>query len=205
MTILYFMRHAESEANQQDILASQMDFELTSKGHSDAKAIAQQFLVQHHIDRVISSPLLRAQQTAQAFLKPDLKLSIEPAVIEQDLGRFAGMSYAQLENEQDYCHERSQRWLWQPNGGGESYEMIAQRLLPFFKQFDPNAEQALLVVTHAVTMRLIKALLENSTPDYPHDIAHNGEVWKVEFKGLGIVHPIVSLMYANKGQQAHRA
>ena len=39
MKTIYFIRHAQSEANLKDILASRMDFPLTAKGRQDAAEI----------------------------------------------------------------------------------------------------------------------------------------------------------------------
>ena len=41
MKTIYFIRHAQSEANLKDILASRMDFPLTEKGRVDAETIAR--------------------------------------------------------------------------------------------------------------------------------------------------------------------
>lgn len=206
MTTLYFMRHAQSEANLADILASQIDFPLTIKGHQDAEQIAKEFFQQHSVNKVIASPLVRAQQTATPFAKVfSLPIENNKMLIEQHLGMFSGKSYAEIEDEPNYCHDRSQRWSWVPEGGGESYSMIADRLMPFFKGISTTSEDAILVVTHAVTMRLIKSILENSLPEYPHDIAHNGEVWKVEFKGVGQSHLIESLFFGGSESEISRA
>lgn len=206
MTTLYFMRHAQSEANLADILASQMEYPLTDKGHVDASLIADEFAVEHAIDKLISSPLVRAQQTAIPFsTRFNLPIVDEYSVIEQDLGVYSGKTYAELDDEPLYCHDRSQRWQWEPEGGGESYEMIVARLFPFFESLPVAGNCRILVVTHAVTMRMIKSILANTLPEYPHEIAHNGEVWKVEFKGLGREHKIESLFFGDSKQFASRA
>ncbi len=86
MTTLYFMRHAESEVNLSDILASQLDFPLTGKGKKDAVQIAEEVLQFHPIDHIISSPLIRAKQTAAPFEKLfALTADTDLRVIEQDL------------------------------------------------------------------------------------------------------------------------
>lgn len=206
MTTLYFMRHAQSEANLADILASQMDFPLTEQGHNDAKAIAEEFNQQHKITKLIASPLSRAQQTAAPFAEIfALPVTDEPSVIEQALGKYAGKTYAELDDEPNYCHDRSQRWTWVPEQGGESYAMIAERLQPFFAALPVDGDESILIITHAVTMRMIKAILANILPEYPHEIAHNGEVWKVEFKGVGEAHQIESLFFGNSKEQVSRA
>jgi len=200
------MRHAQSEANLGDILASQIDFPLTAQGHNDAKAIAAEFYQQHKINQLIVSPLSRAQQTAAPFAELfSLPIKDESRVIEQALGKYAGKTYADLDDEPNYCHDRSARWDWKPEEGGESYSMIVDRLQPFFAALPVDGDDAILVITHAVTMRMIKAILANILPNYPYDIAYNGEVWKVEFKGVGQVHEITSLFFGNSKMQVSRA
>ena len=200
------MRHAQSEANLADILASQLDFPLTEQGHDDARCIADEFYQQHKVSKLIASPLSRAQQTAAPFAQMfNLTISDEPRVTEQALGKYAGKTYAELDHEPNYCHDRSQRWSWVPEEGGESYAMIVERLRPFFAALPVNGEESILVITHAVTMRMIKAILADILPEYPHEIAHNGEVWRVEFKGLGQPHEIESLFFGSSKAQASRA
>ena len=63
------MRHTQSEANLQDIVASRLNVSLTKKGKSDAKIIADRIYKLITIDRVISSPLMRAKQTAIPIAK----------------------------------------------------------------------------------------------------------------------------------------
>lgn len=198
MTTLYFMRHAQSEANLADILASQIDFPLTEKGKKDAAKIAQEFCHDHQIDQIITSSLLRAQQTGHPF-EAELNLTAysDERLVEQDLGKYAGKTYADLDDEPDYCHDRALRWKWVPDGGGESYEMIAARLQPFFDDMFSCEQGNVLIITHAVTMRMIKAILQNTLPEYPSEIAHNGEIWKVELTKKGEHHQINSLFYGD--------
>lgn len=206
MKTIYFIRHAQSEANLKDILASRQDFPLTEKGRADAQAIAAEFKEIAALDRIVCSPLLRAQQTAEPIAKAfGLTVETDERIIEQDLGVFAGMTYAELEGRSDYMHERSKRWNWVPDGGGESYEMIAQRLEPFFQSLEKLEGDNILFVTHAVTLRLIKAHLEQTLPDYPHEIAKNGEIWKINFTGLGNKHEVESIFLGGSKESISRA
>ena len=206
MTTLYFMRHAESEANLADILASQIDFPLTQKGMADAQEIADEFKQQYKIDCIISSPLIRAKQTAIPFEKEfNLISQTDQRIIEQDLGTFAGKTYAELESEPNYCHDRALRWQWQPEGNGESYAMIEKRLQPFFDMLFTSNAQHILILTHAVTLRMVKSILQNMQPQYPHDIANNGEIWKVELTKKGNFHEIESLFYGESKKANSRA
>ena len=91
MPILYFIRHAESEANVKNILASQQDFPLSKKGMDDARQIAEKFSVTNSVDQIISSPLIRAVQTAQPFSDIfNIEINTDHNLMEQHLGRFSG-------------------------------------------------------------------------------------------------------------------
>ncbi|MDC7241319.1 MAG: histidine phosphatase family protein, partial [Spirochaetales bacterium] len=92
---------------------------------------------------------------------------------------------------------------WIPEGGGESYAMIADRVKSFFSSFDPEDDRNVLVVTHAVTFRLIRAVLENTLPLYPESFPNNGEIWKVDFRGVGKRHEIESLLLGNSRDFIH--
>jgi broad specificity phosphatase PhoE len=194
MKTIYFIRHTQSEANLKDILASRQDFPLTEKGRQDAVVIAAEFKDVAQLDRIFCSPLIRAQQTAQPIAEAfGLNVETDERITEQDLGVFSGMTYAELDHRPDYMHERSKRWKWIPEGGGESYEMIANRLEPFFQSLESLKGDNILFVTHAVILRMVKATLEQTLPGYPREIAKNGEIWKVQFAGLGNIHEVESI------------
>jgi broad specificity phosphatase PhoE len=191
MVKLFLIRHAESEANRLDLLAGQLDYPLTEKGKNDIALIAQQFHLEHEIDMIISSPLKRAVQTAEAFASLYvLPVQTDKRLIEQDIGIFQGKSYAELENDKEYEHDRTKRWNWVPKNG-ESYKMMADRLRFFFEMCNRDfQDKKVLIVTHAVTLRIIRGLLENTLPLYPSEIAKNGEVWIASLSEIGKTHSI---------------
>ena len=205
MATLFFMRHAESEANKNRILASQTDISITPRGMEDAYNIAREFLKDIELNGIFSSPQLRACQTANPFEKMSgIKAEIDKAVSEQHFGRFTGMSYDAVKMDPAYEKDVTKRWNWVPEGGGESYKMLASRITPFFERLDNlDDDSNYLIVSHAVTLRIIKGLLEDTLPLYPDKIANNGEIWQVEYKGLGFKHVIKSLFYGNSSSMVH--
>ncbi|MEA1911557.1 MAG: histidine phosphatase family protein [Spirochaetota bacterium] len=205
MPTLFFMRHAESEANRNRTLASQTDVSLTPNGMQAAYDLAREFLRNFSIDYIIVSPQLRACQTANPFEKMSgIKAEIDKTISEQHFGRFTGMSYDAVKMDSSYEKDVTKRWEWIPEGGGESYKMLAARIAPFFKRFEnPDDHSNYFIVTHAVTLRIIKALLEDTLPVYPEKIANNGEIWQVEFSGLGYKHEVTSLFYGNSASMVH--
>lgn len=187
------MRHAESEANRLDVLASQLQYPLSTQGMADAELISDRFSTLQYppIERIVTSPLIRARQTAIPFERRfGVDATVDEALIEQNIGTLAGMACKTAEAHPGYQHDKSKRWDWHPPGGGESYGDIAGRLGQFFSRVEDWMEtgdlRTTLVVTHAVTLRLIYAIITGMTPEYPTWMAGNGEIWSVDFQGRGI-------------------
>ncbi len=83
--MLFLVRHGRTAINVGNKLQGRIDHPLDDVGRQQAREIAS---VLKNIDRVISSPLIRAKQTADAF---GLPVEIDPRFIELDYGDFDGM------------------------------------------------------------------------------------------------------------------
>lgn len=209
MTVLFFIRHAESVANARHLLAGRVDFPLSETGKADASALASEFSRSEKVDAIWCSPLLRAQQTAAPFVVAcDAPLRIDDRLQEQHLGRFSGMTYAEAEADPSYCRDRGARWDWTPDGGGESYRAISERVGAFLADLRATCRreklERILLVTHAVTLRLFRASLEATLPKYPEKIAENGEVWRTLLPSAGSAVTIETIHLAH-GTRQHRA
>lgn len=201
---LYIVRHAESQANVENRLAGNCDVPLSTQGIEDAKALACAFLDQEKIDIAFCSPLIRAIQTCCPFVSGNsVPMYIDPRLIEQDIGVFSGKTYLEAESDQHYQKDRSKRWDWVPQDG-ESYKMIASRVSSFLDSLK-NENKNILIVTHAVTMRLFRAVLECTVPEYPLDIAKNGEIWEIDFQKNGDFNQITPLFFGDKVLRSNRA
>ena len=83
--MLILVRHGRTAINVGNKLQGRIDHPLDEVGRQQAIEIAS---VLKNIDRVISSPLIRAKQTADAF---GLPIEIDQRFIELDYGDFDGM------------------------------------------------------------------------------------------------------------------
>jgi len=86
-----FLRHGDTEANQENLYRSWGDWSLNDKGVEQAKS-AGKFLKQFEIKRVLSSPLLRAFATANIVTPKDLTIEQTRGLLPWHLGVFSGMS-----------------------------------------------------------------------------------------------------------------
>jgi 2,3-bisphosphoglycerate-dependent phosphoglycerate mutase len=90
-----FLRHGESVGNLENRFQGQADFPLTDRGRNQARQLARRWQAEKiTFDRVISSPLARARETAE-IICGGLKvlLEIDPEWMEIDNGLIAGMNY----------------------------------------------------------------------------------------------------------------
>lgn len=94
--MIYFIRHGESEANVKGVFAGQReDSSLTKKGQKQAIETAHNIKEKGlHIDRVISSPLKRAVETA-CIISNEIgfdvsKIGIDARITEYDMGSLTG-------------------------------------------------------------------------------------------------------------------
>jgi 2,3-bisphosphoglycerate-dependent phosphoglycerate mutase len=89
-----FLRHGESVGNLENRFQGHADFPLTEKGRLQAQALVNRWKAKAiTFDRVISSPLLRARQTAEIIcLELNLSLEIDPDWMEINNGVLAGLN-----------------------------------------------------------------------------------------------------------------
>lgn len=89
-----FLRHGESVGNAEDRFQGHADFPLTEMGRRQAQALADRWKKEARVfDRVVSSPLLRASQTAGIITDTlGLPLEMEPGWKEINNGLLAGLT-----------------------------------------------------------------------------------------------------------------
>lgn len=121
-TTLYLVRHGESEANATGTFAGQLDSPLTARGREQAEAVAE-FLAKVRFDRVISSDLARARDTAAAIARRQgIEVETMPGLREIDVGEAEGRPFNDLRQRPDWTPDGFVQWP-----GGESLEQAYAR------------------------------------------------------------------------------
>ncbi len=89
-----FLRHGESVGNVEERFQGQADFPLTDKGRTQAHVLAERWLTLGvKFDLAITSPLIRARETAQ-IVADVLNVPVEedPIWMERDNGAMSGLT-----------------------------------------------------------------------------------------------------------------
>ena len=148
---LVLIRHGESEGNRDRIFTHTPEVPLTDAGHAQVRAAAEWVAARYRPVAVVSSPFLRARQTA-AILAERLALAVrvEKDLREQSFGELAGQPYAALRDASDY--DPARYWLWRPPGGETLLEVAARAGAALDRVAAGAAGNDVVVVSHGGVM-----------------------------------------------------
>src|SRR5450759_3143262 len=129
MLTLILTRHGTTPAGDV-MLGGQLEVPLAPKGRIQAEALRDR-VAGVRIDRIISSPMLRALETAQTIAS-GRPIEVDPRLRELDYGRWEGLTYAEIE-----ARDPALRALWEADPastcspGGECGNDVAARASSF--------------------------------------------------------------------------
>ncbi len=171
MALVYLVRHGESEANALGILTDSLEgYPLTAKGVEEVRTISVQ-LSKFRFDRIVSSPVLRARQSA-AIVSGPLRnpVEIDDRIRESSMGSYNNRKYFEL-----------------PAGGRvekglESWDSMTSRMVDFAE----SLEGRVIAVTHQITIRVL--------------LAHYLGIGELESYGIDIPRASVSVADTENGR-----
>jgi len=131
MLTLVLTRHGLTDRSEpEQHLGQRIDVSVNDAGRRQAEALARR-LSAVRFDRVVTSPLFRARETAE-IIGRGAKLEADPRLKEMDYGDWEGLTYAQIE---ERAREARREWELAPDRlacpGGESGNDVADRVRSF--------------------------------------------------------------------------
>lgn len=155
MPILYLVRHAQSTANANGVLAGRLPgVTLDKKGKKQAEKLAK-FLTTIEFETVVTSPLERTQETA-AILKPGSNLKLDYRIAECDYGDWSGKKIEDLQKEDLWkTIQNSPSDVVFP--GGESMAEMFKRSWDAVEFWNEEVKSNYLMVSHADVIKSIVA------------------------------------------------
>ena len=138
--MLIVVRHGRTPANAAGQLLGRRDPELDELGRAQAAAVG---IAIPTAARVISSPLMRCRQTAEAI---STSVEIDERLIEVNYGDFEGLAIGDVPAA-TWAAWRADT-AWSPPGG-ESHDDLAARMWPLLDELgDEAAERDIVLVSH---------------------------------------------------------
>jgi broad specificity phosphatase PhoE len=131
MLTVVLTRHGLTDrSDPEQHLGQRIDVSINDAGRRQAEALAKR-LSAVHFDRIITSPLFRARETAE-IVGAGARVEADPRLKEMDYGAWEGLTYAQID-ERD--REARREWELAPDRlacpGGESGNDVAERVRAF--------------------------------------------------------------------------
>ncbi len=155
-TQVLLVRHGVTDWHREGKLLGHRDIALSDEGLAQARSAAEA-LAGLRIAEVISSPLLRALQTAELIgARFGIEIARDPRLIDFRVGQWEGMRYADIAASSEY-----NRFITDPLSesipGGENLAAVRQRAVAAIDQAleDNPTGDAIAVITHAGIIRVL--------------------------------------------------
>jgi len=147
--IVTLVRHAETEWSLSGRHTGHTDLPLTDGGRDKARALAEK-LRERSFDRVLTSPLSRAAETAKLAGFPDAEH--DPDLLEWDYGDDEGLSTPQIRE------QRGADWLLWRDGaaGGEVADDVGARVDRVIERIAAD-DGDVLIFAHGHVLRVLAA------------------------------------------------
>ena len=159
---IFLFRHGQTEWNLEGRFQGQLDSPLTPKGRVQARENAHK-VVEHIGDiesiKIFSSPLGRAKSTAHIVcdelgISRD-RIKFENRIMEFNYGVFEGKRKQDLIASEAFKAREQNKWFYKIEGG-ESYEIVAQRVQSFLNSI--AEEEEVIVIAHEMVNRTLRGL-----------------------------------------------
>ncbi|MCC8140457.1 MAG: histidine phosphatase family protein [Lachnospiraceae bacterium] len=188
---IYLMRHGETDWNRIRRLQGITDIPLNEKGIEEARQAAE-WLRDVPFDRIYTSPLVRARQTAEIVRRErPIEIVETEGLKEISFGEYEGLicqkeGYNIPDPEFPRFFEDPEHYRTAP--GGESIQHLRERTLRFVHSImdDPqNEEMTFLMTTHGAAIHgILSGLLELPLKDFWSGRVHkNCGVTKIHVEG----------------------
>lgn len=154
-------RHGLTDWNGENRIQGTTEVPLDESEVQSTYNLAQQ-LKQDGIEIIISSPLMRAKQSAEIYATElGIPMIVEERLHERHYGVFEGRLVSELKKTNpDYYHNK----IAYPIPGAETYDAVAERLKLWLKEvLAKYPGKKVLVVTHNAVMRTFKYLIEGGS------------------------------------------
>lgn len=164
MTDIYFVRHAESFGNLTRRVYGHFDGLVTPKGYLQIEKLAERFC-DIHIDKVYSSDLTRAVETAKAIYEPKgLALIKEPAFREIGFGVWEDRPWGELVLSHRQAYDA---WVSSPLefavSGSETYADVYERARRALDRVvSENDGKSVCIVSHGASIRMLMHGMKNN-------------------------------------------
>lgn len=165
-TRVYLVRHGATQLTAENRFSGAVGVELSEEGRAQVGRLAAR-LAAARIAAVYCSPLSRTVETAELLARPlRLAPAREDGLREISHGRWEGLTRREVEERfgDEYARWEEDPFTFAPVGGESGLAVLARALPVVRRIVADHAGQAVLVVSHKATLRLVLSSLLGVDP-----------------------------------------
>ncbi|MFF8956243.1 bifunctional RNase H/acid phosphatase [Streptomyces sp. NPDC014894] len=167
---LVLLRHGETALTPEKRFSGSGggDPSLSAAGRRQAEAVAAALAARGTVQEIVSSPLKRCRETAEAVAaRLNLDVRVEDGLRETDFGAWEGLTFAEVQER--YADDLA-AWLGStkaaPTGGGENFAAVARRVAAARDRITArSAGRTVLLVTHVTPIKTLVRLALGAPPE----------------------------------------
>jgi broad specificity phosphatase PhoE len=164
---IYILRHGETALNVRRLMQGCLDKPLNQNGR-DLAVITGKAMKGICFDRCISSPLIRAKETAEIILRESgntTEIEYDDRIREIDFGDLEGKSLSEMGEDGNLFYTDPFRFAGFPNG--ERISDLCERTQAFIKELTAKDDgKSYLISTHGCAMRAMVNGLFDDPSDF---------------------------------------
>lgn len=167
------IRHGESEANRNNIFAGHIDPDLQDKGVEQAKVTAKFICDKYKVDKIYSSDLKRAYNTALELSKlTGLEITKDEGMREIKAGEWEGILFTDLIK---FFPDDFGKWMTDIGEagctGGETIREMTSRVCSTIEKIAlENDGKTVAVASHATPIRAILTMVRHGNVEKMNDV-----------------------------------
>jgi len=165
-TRVYFVRHGATPLTAENRFSGEVGVDLSDEGRAQVRQLAQR-LARDPLAAVYCSPLSRTAETAAILATPHRLTPIHAdGLREIGHGRWEGLTRQEVEERfrDEYASWEADPFTFAPVGGESGLAVLARALPVVRSVVAAHADQAVLVVSHKATLRLVLSSLLGIDP-----------------------------------------
>ena len=181
------IRHGETDFNREHRLQGVMAVPLNDNGIAQAASVAK-YLSRLSIDRLFSSPILRAYETAEIISGAiGLACRLDERLREIEFGIFEGLTFPQVEKRFPVEHKKwTSGYLYYGVPKGESRRDVQERMRAAWNDITEDEDsQTVALVTHGSAISIFLGSIYALLPDKPvknssiTTLTRSADIWEI--------------------------
>lgn len=179
---LIIIRHGQTDMNAEKLFFGKLDPSLNSQGREQALLARNKLEKLITYDRIYSSDLKRASETAAIINYLDKEIEYDKRLQELNFGIFEGLKYREIQEKYPLeCEKSKKDWKNYNYETGESPKDLQKRAIEFIETLDLEKDN--VIVTHwGIICSILSWYFSNELESYWKFFIENGGIVIIEFK-----------------------